>query len=332
MTTSGGNMLPILSESDKFDGTNWAAWKDNILIAVKFSGVSGYLDGSITAPTTFAPKETTDTTVQTTALTSQAETPWHSLNPSPAEWKTRDARTKDFLIFNTKSPTGLGIDTSGSAADTWKSYINGYGSTSSMARWNAERELRNLTYSDGDDFPNHTAISRNKLYNVNALGAGITDESFKTIILNSLPHTWDPITILLHRDMPSTGAISRLDMWWLRIRNHSTSPPRSVTALQINSSVRKDRKQLICANPNCDRWGHTIGMCYWLGGEKEGQYPSGFGKRGGTDINTHQARNHRTCCRREKWGKRTSFCPDDNERLDHQGIHCVQCKRSLLHR
>ena len=39
MTTSGGNMLPILSESDKFDGTNWAAWKDNILIAVKFSGV-----------------------------------------------------------------------------------------------------------------------------------------------------------------------------------------------------------------------------------------------------------------------------------------------------
>ena len=201
-----------------------------------------------------------------------------------------------------------------------------------MARWNAERELRNLTYSDGDDFPNHTAISRNKLYNANALGAGITDESFKTIILNSLPHTWDPITILLHRDMPSTGAISRLDMWWLRIRNHSTSPPRSVTALQINSSVRKDRKQLICANPNCNRWGHTIGMCYWLGGEKEGQYPSGFGKRGGTDINTHQARNHRTCCRREKWGKRTSFCPDDNERLDHQGIHCVQCKRSLLHR
>jgi len=208
MTTSDGDMPPMLSESDKFDGTNWAVWKDNILIVVKFRRVSGYLDGSIAAPTTFAPKETTDTATQTTAFISQAETPWHSPNPSPAEWKTRNAWTKDLLIFNTKNPTGLGIDTSGSAADTWKSYISGYGSPSPMARWNAERELRNLTYSDGDDFPNHIANLRNKLYNANALGAGITDESFKTIILNSLPHTWDPITILLHRDMPTTEAIS----------------------------------------------------------------------------------------------------------------------------
>ena len=151
------------------------------------SAESGYLDGFITAPTTFAPKETIDTTAQTTALTSQAETPWHSLDPSPAEWKTRNAWTKDFLIFNTKNSTGLGIDTSGSAADTWKSYINGYGSTSSMARWSAERELRNLTYSDSDDFPNHIAILRNKLYNANALGAGIMDESFKTNIQTRSP-------------------------------------------------------------------------------------------------------------------------------------------------
>jgi len=56
-----------------------------------------------------------------------------------------------------------------------------------MARQNAEQELRNLTFSDREDFQNHITIMWNKLSQARALGVDITDKNFKTILLNSLP-------------------------------------------------------------------------------------------------------------------------------------------------
>jgi len=53
----------------------------------------------------------------------------------------------------------------------------------------------------------------------------------------------------------------------------------------------RDCPQVVYTNPNCRRHGHTIKVCYWPGRGKEGQFPPGFGQRGGTrgtGINTQQ--------------------------------------------
>ena len=86
-----------------------------------------------------------------------------------------------------------------------------------MARQNAEQELRNLTFSEGDDFQTHVTIMRNKLSQARALGANITDKNFKTILLNSLPGSWDPVVASLYKDIPVSETISQLQVWWLRI-------------------------------------------------------------------------------------------------------------------
>jgi len=110
--------------------------------------------------------------------------------------------------------------------------MDGYETTSDMARQNIEQELRNLTFSYGDDFPNHITIMHNKLSQARALGADITDKNFKTILLNSLPSSWDPVVASLYKDIPVSETISQLQVWWLRIsQNHPANSPRSITTL-----------------------------------------------------------------------------------------------------
>jgi len=77
------------------------------------------------------------------------------------------------------------------------------------------RNFRNLAYSDGNNFPTHITIMYNKLTQARALGAEISDKMFKTIILNFLSYSWDPVITSLYKDIPTAEAISQLQVWWL---------------------------------------------------------------------------------------------------------------------
>jgi len=115
ISTTGTTPPMILADSEKFDGTNWALWKDNILMIAELKGTTGYLDGSIKNLTTTIQSPKPTAPLLTTLP--QSETPWNSPNLSTAEWKARNMWMKMLLIFNTKGPTGLGINTSGSVAE-----------------------------------------------------------------------------------------------------------------------------------------------------------------------------------------------------------------------
>jgi len=184
MTLSGLNIPPMFNNTNKFDGTNWSTWSNNILSIVSLKGITGYLDGTIT-------KSTITTSMPTT------ETLWNSSNPSGDEWDARNAWTKILITFNTQNPVGLDININSTVAEAWKTYKDSYETTSDMARQNIEQELCNLTFSDGDDFQNYITIMRNKLSQARALGVDITNKNFKTILLNSLPSFWDPVVTLL---------------------------------------------------------------------------------------------------------------------------------------
>lgn len=274
--STGGSAPPIFADDDKFDGANWVAWSNLIRIATDFRGASGYLDGSITKPVTATitalPTATTAITpappplpAATTSPSSAKPTPqpitiplppeetsWDSTKPSEAEWKIRNAWAKGLLIFNTKNPIGLGINIGGTAAEAWKSYLDQYQVASDIALLNAEQSLRDMRYNDTDDFPNHISAMRTKWAYANALGANITDQSFRPIILNSLPRSWDPVIASLYGVKTSVDTISQLNVHWLRIsRDRVQNPTHAVSALQATSNNRHQRSQLVCSNPNC---------------------------------------------------------------------------------
>jgi len=89
-----------------------------------------------------------------------------------------------------------------------------------MAQQNAEQELQNMTYSNNTDFNVFITTMRNKLSCANALGATITDENFRIIILNALPPSWDLVVAALYGDVSATEAISWLETWYTRISRH----------------------------------------------------------------------------------------------------------------
>ncbi|KAF7782993.1 hypothetical protein Agabi119p4_2369 [Agaricus bisporus var. burnettii] len=258
-----------------------------------------YLDGTAANPVatpgqsipTIITTPPSPTTATTTTTSTSPETPWESTTPSTAEWRVRNAWTMGLLIYNTIDPIGLGISISGTAAEAWKSYLDTYEVASEIATLNAEMELRNMKYTDGQDFTEFISRLRTKWSNANALGAKIDDKGFRTIILSALPRSWDSIVATLYTTQTSREAISQLLTHWARISRDRVTTSQTTSALQTTTqSNNRDRQrnqnsQLVCTNQNCSRRGHTIEFCYWPGGGKAGQFPAGFGRRGGARGN-----------------------------------------------
>jgi len=202
--------ISTFSEADKFDGTNWSSWRRLIRTAAVSKRAYGYLDGSIKQPSTSPTPTSHPASVPT-------ETLWDSETPSLKKWKARDAWTLGLLLFNTKNPTGLGINIDSTAAEAWTSYINTYEKASNMARLHAEQILQNLTYSDRTDFNDFIINMWSKWSDARALGSKITNEDFKDIIISSLPESWNPTAAPLYDpNMTSADAIARLQIWYIK--------------------------------------------------------------------------------------------------------------------
>ena len=121
--------------------------------------------------------------------------------------ETQDAWTKILLTINIKDIDGLGIDTTGTAVSIWKMAKDNYEITSEMTKINAQEELQTIKYTDDDDFPTHLFIMCSKLSQVHAMGTTISDNTFKVILLNSLPKTWNPAVVPLYNNTSVTNFI-----------------------------------------------------------------------------------------------------------------------------
>ena len=85
MTSSRTSMLPMFGDTDKFDGSNWPTWSNNISSICTLKGVVGYLDSTVKDP------KLNTTTSQQGTISPQPETPWNSLNPTTDKWEIRNA-------------------------------------------------------------------------------------------------------------------------------------------------------------------------------------------------------------------------------------------------
>ncbi len=287
MSHSSTNTPPKMPDEDKFDGVNWIPWSKWIKITSRLRGAHGYLDGTIPRPA--EPSKPSESPADAADIPLPPDsTEWMSMRPSINEWILRDAWIMGLLLYNTKNPIGLGMNLDGTGAEAWKSLEDQYAVTSDLALIQATRELHSVKYVDGTDIMEHIAMLRTKWSNANTMGAKIHDKDFRIIIMASLPSpSWDNIVSALYDSKTSADVITRIMMHWDRIKPAVTvtTPGSTALALQANTnrSARKNKplSPLICSNPNCGRRGHLIDTCYWPGGGKAGQFPAGFGQRGG---------------------------------------------------
>lgn len=263
MATNSSNP-PNFPEEAHFDGTNYATFKNRVMIATRARGACGYLEGTITKPSVTS--DTKDIEAKSTE--------WSSRYPSLEEWEERDAWTLGLIIYNTKNPVGLGIKMDGSVADAWKTLKENYGVFSEIAAMNAEKRLRATEFSDGMDFLKHVEDLRVKWEAATERGAKIDDGTFCTILIASLLESWNAVIAGLYSMTQSKDVIAALTTHWDRVILQKQKAGISATAMQAQSKQR-----LVCINPNCRRNGHAIENCYWKRGGKEGQFPPNFRNR-----------------------------------------------------
>jgi hypothetical protein len=107
--------VPILPDSEKFDGTKWPTWKPKMTSQSTLRGLYGYYDWS-----TPKPAEIVATGTAATTPLPPDNTPIFSKNPSLEEWMHRDSLATSLLVLNVKDPVGVGLKTDGSAREAWK--------------------------------------------------------------------------------------------------------------------------------------------------------------------------------------------------------------------
>ncbi|KAG2014964.1 nonmuscle myosin heavy chain b [Coprinopsis cinerea AmutBmut pab1-1] len=110
------------------------------------------------------------------------------------------------------------------AAEAWTTLTTQFDLRDDVTLINAQRDLRNSLFKDGDDLAAHIADLRTKWTTANALGAKVDDADFRMVVLASLPASWDNVVATLYGSKSSTDTIARLLMHWNRINKPKVTP------------------------------------------------------------------------------------------------------------
>ncbi|KIK50845.1 hypothetical protein GYMLUDRAFT_141230, partial [Collybiopsis luxurians FD-317 M1] len=105
----------IFPEDRQLNGlSNWALFRDHLKSVARATGLSGYIDGTIAAPTP------PSTNLQGPL---PAPTPVNSRSPSLEEWELRDARIAGIIYQNIKDPRSLGVTQDMTAQAMWTQLV-----------------------------------------------------------------------------------------------------------------------------------------------------------------------------------------------------------------
>jgi hypothetical protein len=164
----------VLPTEEKFDGSNWAEWKELIMSAAKSRGVMGYLEGIIPRPAT--PSSMTDPS--NIPLPAEPTVYWGSKKPSQDEWEQRNAYAQGLIALNVKNPVGHGVKLDGTAAESWKSLTDIQDKVTDVGRLTAGNLLRSIRHIDGSDLDTHFCVLRKAWKKYNDQGGKMDDAEF----------------------------------------------------------------------------------------------------------------------------------------------------------
>ncbi|KAG6871886.1 hypothetical protein C0995_015409 [Termitomyces sp. Mi166 len=192
-TTNSGYNPPMFTEELHFDGTNYITFRDRVLLAACSCGAHGYLEGTIPKPGT------------TKAKADQGK----------ATTTTKTKSSKDEVEENLVIAMREGIpETSAGPTEwhsvAWATLTEAYGTVSDFTAAGAKKRLREAQLTENGDFPEHIKDLCTKWNKAVKKGATISDTAFQSIVVGSLPESWNTIVVSLYTTTSSTQLISGL--------------------------------------------------------------------------------------------------------------------------
>ncbi len=274
--------IPIkLYDDEKFNGENWAAFDMIMLTKGNTHGLINYWENKVSIPG------------QT--LTPLSSTPINSLTPNLLKYVQCESVVLASIVRNVKDIFGIGINPNKPSHKAWTILKTQYGAYLDLIRSRRERILKAVKYQDGEKVIRDGVYieKMHKLHKeANDPGAGIDDKSFKTMLLNSFPESWDSVISTLYAETNLLIIIRHLVAHSEHVvRRNTTNNPSSTQesmvqvlqasiqalTLQVQSlsskrstASRSDKSHT--PNNTCKGVGHTLDKCWKLGGGRQGQY------------------------------------------------------------
>ncbi|KAJ3802296.1 hypothetical protein GGU11DRAFT_822108 [Lentinula aff. detonsa] len=141
--SSSTNSLPALlsfPEDRKLVGTsNWAIFRDHLKSVARATGLTGYLDGSISPPSSTA--SVSSSTITSTSINSRS--------PSAEEWELRDGRLAGIIYQNVADPRSIGVNEGMTANAMWNVLTSEYDTSSAAAQSLAKERIQKFRF-DGN--------------------------------------------------------------------------------------------------------------------------------------------------------------------------------------
>src|SRR5487761_1616980 len=159
------------------------------------------------------------------------------------------------------------------------------------------KKLQSAKCEEEDDVRSHFTKLSDLREQLSAMGKDIDDQEYASILLGSLPPSYEPTTSAINAAADMTGTditpdqVTRLvtDEYNRRIIKKGKGKTAPDEAFAANGQ-KVDRSKAECFN--CHKIGHFKSECWAKGGDKEGQRPPRKNKDGSNHGSNHGNNNN----------------------------------------
>src|SRR5882762_7911695 len=285
MSTVNGKLLEFFVRIPKLevDGSNWVIFKDCFAFAAAAAGLEKHIDGTGSAPNppVFALGGPTPlTTAQTTEIEQYEE--------KQSKWMMGEAVVKQAIATTIPDSLFIEVRKEVTARLMWEAVRMKREKKSRMVTVDLRRKLQAEKCSEHDDMRAHLNKLQTMREDLASMGASIVDEDFTSIILGSIPPSYDTYiaaitatSTLLNQALTPTNLIDAICDKADRKAIKNPKPKREEHDAAFvagqpkrgggNSGSKKSKKDVECFN--CHKKGHLKRDCWAPGGGAEGKGP-----------------------------------------------------------
>jgi gag-polypeptide of LTR copia-type len=269
------------------NGSNWVLYKKRMILVTSAKGLNEYLKGEIPVP----PNPPTYPRVHV-LMADEIEEQEKASAKLKEHWM-KENETCTIIASTVPETTQVKLLNATTSKEMWDVVCNEQEVKTKGYQMEMRQQLINTRCEESADVQEHLNKLMKMRQELAGMGASLTEDDFTTIVVSSLPASYNSVTTSLYtsasmsKQQVSMEDINRvIEEEYTRHQIQTRSAIPQASALVVHSrggrggnegstsnKGQKKRERPCCTNPKCQKLGHRIEDCWAEGGGKEGQGP-----------------------------------------------------------